>query len=295
MGGPQMNAAMGANSGSAQNANMAAMMQQHGGQQAGGTGSNAALSGPPSQEQMAAMMKQGQGNPSEQMAAMMKQHGSGAPGGAGGTPNSQMNEQMAAMMKQQQAGQAGGGSGPPTKEQMEAMMKQNGIGRPAGAGGPGGGMNEQMAAMMRQQAGRGGGGPNVNIPGGQANPGGQGQPGSAGGQGKNFPPGSADEALFMFCTAMEEGDTAKASEYVSPKAKGILGDLRDGKLSDEKIEEITNLVSPVSELAPNGDQNSSTKRSLRNGKEQVMSFTLKKEKDVYRITDLTFKQKKKTQ
>lgn len=119
-----------------------------------------------------------------------------------------------------------------------------------------------------------------------------GGPGGAGGQARSFPAGSADDTLFKFCTAMADGDTAAASEFVSPKAKGTLSKLRDGELSDEKIEEITNAIAPVNELQPNPNSNN-TKRSLRNGKNQVLSFTLKKDEDTYKIVEFSVSKPKK--
>ena len=93
---------------------------------------------------------------------------------------------------------------------------------------------------------------------------------------------------------MAEGDVAAAAEFLSPKSKGLVGQLREGELSDEKIEEITNAIAPVNELQPNPNQ-TSTKRSLRNKKNQVISFTLKKDKedDTFKITEFSISKPKK--
>ncbi len=102
-----------------------------------------------------------------------------------------------------------------------------------------------------------------------------------------FAPGSAEEVLFNFCIAVADNDTATASDYVSLKAGGILAKLRDGDLAEEKIEEIVDAIAPVNELTPNADQPGGGKRTLRNGKNQTISFTVKKEKETYKITELS--------
>jgi len=121
-----------------------------------------------------------------------------------------------------------------------------------------------------------------------------GQPGGAGGSGSSFPIGSIDDTLQRFCTALADGDTAAAGECVSSKASGLVGQIRDGSLSEEKVEEITNAITPINELQPNATQKN-TKRVLRNKKNQVLSFTLKKDKDddTYKIVEFSVSKPKK--
>lgn len=106
-------------------------------------------------------------------------------------------------------------------------------------------------------------------------------------------PGSPDEVVYNFCLAMADDDTATAGDYVSPNAKGLLGQLRDGDLPEEKIEELVSfLKQPGNE--PVREPPNSTKRTLRNRRNQSsMSFVLKKEKDLFRITDLAFTKPKR--
>ena len=121
-----------------------------------------------------------------------------------------------------------------------------------------------------------------------------GQPGGAGGSGSTFPEGSIDDTLQRFCMALADGDTAAASEFVSPKATGMVGQIREGSLSEEKVEEISDAINPISDLQPNSKQKNN-KRVLRNKKNQVLSFTLKKDKDddTYKITEFSVSKPKK--
>ena len=220
-----------------------------------------------------------------------------APAGTTGAPGTGMASSH--MMKPSSAGNSEEQG--KSQANMAAMMAQMGKGGPgmqhgqSGAGAPAmagasghagaqamagaaGSANSLAAAGMRSGQGLASGMP--------------GAPGGAGGQGANFPPGSVDETLFKFCTAMADGDTAAASEYVSAKAKGLLAKLRDGELSDEKIEEITTAIVPINELQPNQNQ-TNTKRSLRNMRNQVLSFTLKKDDDTYKLMDFSVSKLKK--
>ena len=164
--------------------------------------------------------------------------------------------------------------------------------RPDGAGGPGamGGAPGAPGAMSRTPGGGAMGGP-----GGMAGgPGAMGGPGGGGSQAGNFSPGSVDDTLQKFCTAMADGDTAAAAEYIFPKVKGLAGQIREGELSDDKIEEITNALSPLTELQPSGNP-TNTKRMLRNKKNQVLSFVLKKDKedDTFKITEFSISKPKR--
>jgi hypothetical protein len=135
--------------------------------------------------------------------------------------------------------------------------------------------------------------PQAQMRGANGQPGMPGQPGGAGSPAGNLTPGSVEDTLYRFCVAVADGDTAAAAEFVSPKAKGLIGQLRDGALSEEKLEEVTNAITPVTELQPNPNQ-TITKRSLRNKKNQVITFTVKKDKDdEYKITELTISKPKK--
>ena len=250
-------------------------------------------------------------------AAMMKAHGSATPpGGAhgaamppGGPPAGRAMDP--AMMKPPGGATPPGGA--PAGVGMDpAMMKAHGSatppgGAPAGAGmdpaamkghgaaaPPGGapaGAAMDPAAMMRGQGSAAA--PNGDFAGGGMGPGGAGGPGGQG-RGSNFAAGSVEDSIYRFCVAMADGDTAAAAEYLFPKAKGLVGQLREGELSEEKVEEIKNAVSPVNELQPNPSQ-TNTKRSLRNKKNQVISFVMKKDKDdedKFKIVELSISKPK---
>jgi hypothetical protein len=109
----------------------------------------------------------------------------------------------------------------------------------------------------------------------------------------NLKPGSPDEAVYNFCMAIVDDNTATASDFISSTAKGIAGQIRDGEYAEEKIDDLISFMTPFNELRPTPDQGSSTKRGLRNARSWTMSFGLKKEKDVYKITELSITKSKR--
>lgn len=110
-----------------------------------------------------------------------------------------------------------------------------------------------------------------------------------------FKPGSPDAAIYNFCQALADDNTATASDYVNPGAKGLLGQMRDGELGEDKIEELVNFMTPFSELEPVKRGQTMTKRILENKKGQVMTFLLKKDKEqeIYRITEISITKSKR--
>lgn len=106
-----------------------------------------------------------------------------------------------------------------------------------------------------------------------------------------IPPGTPDEAVYYFCKAISDDNTATASDWISESARGPADQLRDGTLSEEKIADIVKFMTPfnvggdLKPVATRGDNKANSRQLKRSSTGQVMEFTLKKEKDVYRITE----------
>lgn len=106
-----------------------------------------------------------------------------------------------------------------------------------------------------------------------------------------IPPGSPDEAVYHFCKAISDDNTATASDWISDSARGPADQLRDGTLPEEKIADIVKFMTPfnvggdLKPVATRGDNKANSRQLKRISTGQVMDFTLKKEKDAYRITD----------
>jgi hypothetical protein len=134
-----------------------------------------------------------------------------------------------------------------------------------------------------------GAGQNPGTPGGPQNtPGGpQGGPGGGpNGQIPKFPEGSAEEALLKFCLAMADNNLTAAAEYISPKAKGLLAEIRDGNISDEKLESMKPSMALEGMKLNSSRQVGTEKRiSLGNKQDEILSFSLFKESDVYKLRE----------
>ncbi len=202
--------------------------------------------------------------------------------GAGQTPNSGHNQTgsppaggydaaaAAAMMKGAHGGAAGNAQANAGAANPAAMMKAHGAGgaQPGAAGAAGG----YAAGAGANPAGFGPG-----IAGA----------GSGGGGAQQFPAGSAEAALAKFCMAIADGNLTEAAEYVSPKAKGMLVQIRDGSLTDEKLDSLKSSLAPQDlQLRPNARSSGTGKAiNLGNGKNELLSFTLVKEDDAYLLRE----------
>lgn len=100
-------------------------------------------------------------------------------------------------------------------------------------------------------------------------------------------PGSAEEALLKFCMAMADSNLTEAGRYISPKAKGLLSQIRDGSLSDEKIDSLKNSFSLQGLTKRDGRPPGGTGKTitLANNINETLTFTLMKEDDVYLLRD----------
>lgn len=106
-----------------------------------------------------------------------------------------------------------------------------------------------------------------------------------------FEQGSAEDALLKFCTAMADSNLTEAGQYVSPKAKGVLAQIRDGSITDEKLDTLKNSFSLQSlTLKPSRPVSGTGKTIVLANKSETLSFTLMKEDSVYLLRE--FKQSK---
>jgi hypothetical protein len=214
--------------------------------------------------------------------------GHGAPGAMPAGPTSATPATMPAGHGQAGPGQpngpatmpAGHGQGGPGSNTAQMPMplpggghNQPGVaaaGGPGAAAGPGGGHGANPAAMA--------------APGG-LNPGGLGIPGGAAGA-SQFAPGSAEEALAKFCVAMADSNLTEAGEYISPKAKGLLAQIRDGSISEEKTDALKESFAPQGlTKVPSRITGTGKTINLSNAKNELLSFTLMKEDDAYLLRE----------
>ncbi|MEI8379109.1 MAG: hypothetical protein WCJ09_03205 [Planctomycetota bacterium] len=168
---------------------------------------------------------------------------------------------------------------PPAQPGVPPGHAQNALGAPMpGAPMPGAPM---PGAPMPGAPGAIPGGPGT-APG---NPG-----GGPGAGGQQFAAGSAEDSLSKFCLAMADSNLTEAAQYISPKAKGMLQQIREGTIPDDKLEGLKASFAPQGlSLRPTRPVGGGRTINLSNSKNELLSFTLFKEDDSYRVRDFSIK------
>lgn len=94
---------------------------------------------------------------------------------------------------------------------------------------------------------------------------------------------------------MSEGNLAAAAEFISTRAKSTLGQIREGQLPDDKIDEFKEAFKPSGlKLKPSRNNSGSGKMiTLGNEQGQTLSFTLSKEDDIFKLKEFTISKPKK--
>ena len=89
---------------------------------------------------------------------------------------------------------------------------------------------------------------------------------------------------------MLAGDVSGLEEYISPKCKGLLGDIRDGHATDSQKEDLKKLF--AGNLQPLGKprtESGAKVMSIRNGEGATITFKVKKEGEAQRIIEMSVK------
>jgi hypothetical protein len=112
--------------------------------------------------------------------------------------------------------------------------------------------------------------------------------GDATGGNQNKPkPGSWEHAMLTFTEKVAEGDYSGLEYLITSKAKGLLAEIRDGEVSEERIEE---LKASFAEAAPQPESLKKTGASIilaMKGKlGHLIVLTVGKEDGVFKIRDM---------
>ena len=81
----------------------------------------------------------------------------------------------------------------------------------------------------------------------------------------------------------------EAGEYISPKAKGLLAQIRDGSITDEKLDGLKSSFAPQDLQLRPSLRASGTGKSIKlgNSKNESLNFTLMKEEETYLLREFT--------
>ncbi|MFM9960489.1 MAG: hypothetical protein ACKV2Q_04605 [Planctomycetaceae bacterium] len=117
-------------------------------------------------------------------------------------------------------------------------------------------------------------------------------PGGIGGQGGSqspqSQPGTAEFSAESIVLKALSGEVGSLEDFISPKCKGVLGDIRDGKATEKQIDELKKLFVGIK---PVGARNESGTKvlTIRNADNATISFKVKKEGENYKVIEMTVK------
>ena len=134
-------------------------------------------------------------------------------------------------------------------------------------------------------------------PGAAGFPGGAEGAGLAGGQGgggvsqnPTAQVGTAEYSAQKVVLQLLGGDLSGLEEFISPKCKGMLGDVRDGKATDQQKEELKKLFNGLQATGKPKLENGAKVITVRNADGAIITFKVKKEGDDQKVTEMTVKQ-----
>lgn len=85
-----------------------------------------------------------------------------------------------------------------------------------------------------------------------------------------------------------KGDTSGLAEFISPKCKGPLGDIRDGKATEKQLEDLKKTFTGVKGVGMK-TENGVKVLTLRNADNSTITFRVKKEGEDYKVIEMTVK------
>ena len=85
-----------------------------------------------------------------------------------------------------------------------------------------------------------------------------------------------------------KGDTSNLTEFISPKCKGVLGDIRDGKATEKQIDELKKTFAGTKLVSSKKDSGVEV-LTLRNADSATITFRIKKEGDDFKVIEMSVK------
>lgn len=123
--------------------------------------------------------------------------------------------------------------------------------------------------------------------------GGAGIPGGAQGQGgvpqsPQSLAGTAEFSAESIVIQALKGDASGLEEFISPKCKGVLGDIRDGKATEKQIDDLKKLFTGLKGVGSKSE-NGAKVLTLRNADNSTITFRVKKEGEEFKVIEMTVK------
>lgn len=85
-----------------------------------------------------------------------------------------------------------------------------------------------------------------------------------------------------------KGGVSGIEGFISPKCKGLLGDIRDGKATEKQLEEFKKLFEGFKPVSARNESGAKV-LTIRNAENATITFKVKKEGEDYKVTEMTVK------
>ena len=102
------------------------------------------------------------------------------------------------------------------------------------------------------------------------------------------PAGTAEFSAESIVIQALKGDTSALAEFISPKCKGVLGDIRDDKATEKQIDDLKKLFAGIKGVGSKSE-NGAKVLTLRNADNSTITFRVKKESEEFRVIEMTVK------
>jgi hypothetical protein len=103
------------------------------------------------------------------------------------------------------------------------------------------------------------------------------------------PVGSAEYSAEKVVVQLLSGSVSGLEEFISPKCKGPLADVREGKASDKQIEEMKKLFQGLQPVGKPRKESGATVLSVKNADGTMITFRIKKEEESFKVIEMTVK------
>jgi hypothetical protein len=85
------------------------------------------------------------------------------------------------------------------------------------------------------------------------------------------------------------GEISGLEEFISPNCKGLLGDVRDGKATDQQKDELKKLFAGLQAVGKPRVDSGAKVISVRNAEGSMITFKVKKEGESQKVTEMSVK------
>ncbi len=107
-------------------------------------------------------------------------------------------------------------------------------------------------------------------------------------QSPQSPAGTAEFSAESIVIQALKGDASGLEDFISPKCKGVLGDIRDGKATEKQIDDLKKLFVGIKGVGSKSE-NGAKVLTLRNAENSTITFRVKKEGEEFKVIEMTVK------